>query len=38
MAAYDAFLAGELVDHELPQEELDRAAAGLEGLPPVPAG
>ena len=36
MAAYDAYLAGELVDHELPQEELDRAAAGLEGLPAIP--
>jgi tryptophan synthase beta chain len=33
MAAYDAYLSGEMVDHELPQEELDRAAADLAGLP-----
>ena len=36
MAAYDAYLAGELVDLPLPQEELDVAAAGLEGLPAIP--
>lgn len=33
MSAYEAYLAGELVDHELPQAELDKAAADLEGLP-----
>jgi tryptophan synthase beta chain len=37
MGAYDAFLSGELADHELPQAELDAAAADLEGLPAVPA-
>jgi tryptophan synthase beta chain len=36
MAAYDAYLAGELVDHELPQAELDRAAEDLRGLPALP--
>ena len=35
MAAYDAYLAGELVDVPLAQEELDAAAAELEGLPTV---
>jgi tryptophan synthase beta chain len=33
MAAYDAYLSGEMVDHELPQEQLDRAAADLAELP-----
>ncbi len=33
MAAYDAYLAGQLVDVPLAQEELDAAAAELEGLP-----
>ncbi|MFM8943857.1 MAG: TrpB-like pyridoxal phosphate-dependent enzyme [Actinomycetota bacterium] len=33
MAAYDSFLKGEMVDHELPQADLDRAAADLEGMP-----
>lgn len=33
MAAYDAFLSGSLVDAELDQAELDRAAAEIEGLP-----
>jgi tryptophan synthase beta chain len=33
MAAYDAYLSGQMVDHELPQEELDRAAADLAALP-----
>jgi tryptophan synthase beta chain len=33
MGAYDAFLSGSLEDYELPQDELDRAAAELEGLP-----
>jgi hypothetical protein len=36
MAAYDAYLSGEMVDTELDQSELDQAAAGLEGLPAVP--
>ena len=36
MAAYDAYLSGEMVDIELPQEELDLAAAELEGLPALP--
>jgi tryptophan synthase beta chain len=35
MAAYDAYLSGELVDAELEQDDLDRAAADLEGLPAV---
>jgi tryptophan synthase beta chain len=35
MAAYDAYLAGDLVDVPLAQEELDAAAAELEGLPTV---
>ena len=35
MAAYDAYLSGEMVDHELPQGELDRAAAELADLPAV---
>ncbi|RJQ81259.1 TrpB-like pyridoxal phosphate-dependent enzyme [Pseudonocardiaceae bacterium YIM PH 21723] len=29
MAAYDAFLAGQLTDHELPQREIDEALADL---------
>ena len=37
MGAYDAFLGGEMVDTELPQDELDQAAAELEGLPAIPA-
>jgi tryptophan synthase beta chain len=37
MSAYEAYLAGTLVDYELSQDELDRAAADLEGLPEVPA-
>ena len=37
MGAYDAFLSGELADYELPQAELDEAAADLEGLPAIPA-
>jgi hypothetical protein len=36
MGAYDAFLSGEMTDYELPQEELDEAAAELEGLPALP--
>jgi tryptophan synthase beta chain len=37
MGAYDAFLSGEMVDYELPEAELDQAAAELEGLPALPA-
>jgi tryptophan synthase beta chain len=33
MGAYDAYFAGELVDYELPDEEIQKA---LEGLPKVP--
>jgi tryptophan synthase beta subunit len=36
MAAYDSYLSGEMVDFELPQSELDLAAAELEGLPALP--
>jgi tryptophan synthase beta chain len=36
MGAYDAYLSGEMTDFELPQAELDEAAAELEGLPPLP--
>ncbi len=36
MGAYDAFLSGEMTDYELPQDELDQAAAELEGLPALP--
>ena len=36
MAAYETYLAGELVDHELPQSELDAAAAELAELPAIP--
>jgi tryptophan synthase beta chain len=36
MGAYDAYLSGEMSDYELPQEELDQAAAELEGLPSLP--
>jgi tryptophan synthase beta chain len=35
MSAYDAYLSGAMVDHELPQEELDRAAADLAALPQI---
>ncbi|MEQ8833997.1 MAG: TrpB-like pyridoxal phosphate-dependent enzyme [Miltoncostaeaceae bacterium] len=33
MGAYDAYMAGELVDAELPEAELERARADLAGLP-----
>jgi tryptophan synthase beta chain len=33
MSAYDDYLSGRMQDFELPQEELDRAAKDLEGLP-----
>jgi tryptophan synthase beta chain len=33
MSAYDDYLSGRMQDFELPQEELDRAARDLEGLP-----
>ncbi|MEH1126586.1 hypothetical protein [Micromonospora sp. CPCC 206061] len=34
LAAYGAYLAGELVDHELPEAQV---AAAVASLPPVPA-
>jgi tryptophan synthase beta chain len=37
MAAYEDYLSGTMVDYELPQAELDSAAAELAGLPSVPA-
>jgi tryptophan synthase beta chain len=33
MAAYDAFLHGQLEDFELPEEEIQRALRAIEGLP-----
>ena len=36
MAAYDNYLAGELVDLALADDELERALQAIEGLP-VPA-
>ena len=33
MSAYEAYLAGQLEDHELPQAELDVAAEAMAGLP-----
>ena len=35
LSAYDAFLAGTLEDRPLPQEELDRAAEVLAGMPSI---
>jgi tryptophan synthase beta chain len=32
MVAYQKYLAGELVDYELPQEEIDRAVAELPAV------
>ena len=37
MAAYEDYLAGTMVDYELPQAELDAAAQELAELPSVPA-
>ena len=37
LAAYDAYLAGELEDFELPDEEIERALKAIEPLP-KPAG
>jgi tryptophan synthase beta chain len=37
MAAYDAYLSGNIVDFELPQADLDKAAAELANFPPIPA-
>jgi tryptophan synthase beta chain len=37
MAAYDSYLSGAMVDYELPQDELDRAAEELRAMPPVGA-
>jgi tryptophan synthase beta chain len=33
MSAYDEYLSGEMVDYDLPQDDLDRAARDMEGLP-----
>lgn len=33
LAAYDAFLSGKLTKYELPEDELQKALKGLEGLP-----
>lgn len=33
LAAYDACVGGKLADYELPEEELRKSLAGLEGLP-----
>jgi len=35
MAAYESYLTGQMVDLELPQDELDRAAAELSAMPAV---
>ncbi|MEZ5080197.1 MAG: TrpB-like pyridoxal phosphate-dependent enzyme [Thermoleophilia bacterium] len=35
MAAYEAYLSGQMTDYELPQSELDEAAAELQGMPAV---
>ncbi|MFN8123903.1 MAG: TrpB-like pyridoxal phosphate-dependent enzyme [Thermoleophilia bacterium] len=35
MAAYESYLTGQMVDLELPQDELDRAAAELSSMPAV---
>ncbi len=35
MTAYDAYLGGKLVDHELPQEEIDKAIDLIKDLPKV---
>ena len=37
MAAYDSYLSGQMVDYELPQEEIERALRDLEGMPKVGA-
>jgi tryptophan synthase beta chain len=37
MAAYEQYISGEMVDYELPKEEIDRALKALEGLPKPPA-
>ena len=33
LGAYDAFFSGKLVQHELPEEEIRRSLASIEGLP-----
>jgi tryptophan synthase beta chain len=33
MAAYEAYLAGKLADHELPEEEIHRALGDIDPLP-----
>ena len=35
LAAYDAYLSGKLSDYQLPQEDIDRCLAALEGLPKI---
>ncbi len=35
LAAYDTFLAGKLEKYELPEHEIRRALAAIEGLPPI---
>jgi tryptophan synthase beta chain len=36
MGAYDDFLAGRLEDHEMPQDDVDRALAAIGGFPSLP--
>ena len=33
LAGYDAFMSGQLEDHEMHQEELDESIKVMEGLP-----
>ena len=35
LAAYDTFMAGRLEKYDLPEHEIRRALAAIEGLPPV---
>jgi tryptophan synthase beta chain len=37
MSAYESYMSGQMVDLELPQDDLDRAAAELEGMPALPS-
>ena len=36
LAGYDKYMSGQLEDHEMPQEEIERAMAELDGLPKPP--
>ena len=36
LQAYDDYLSGKLVDHEMPQAEIDRALAAIADMPKVP--